>query len=118
MPHRKLAKVKPQFKAALQSSGVLEIPLPRVSQAKPAWIVDGQQRAIALSKSKHRGFPIPVGDFGTADPEYPAFSPNVLAVGGTSLYVNNDGSYNRETQWGYYSDAAGQFIGSGGGQST
>jgi hypothetical protein len=25
--------------------------------------VDGQQRAIALSKSKHRGFPIPVNAF-------------------------------------------------------
>ena len=25
------------------------------------------------------------GDYGTADPEYPAFSPNVVAVGGTSL---------------------------------
>jgi DGQHR domain-containing protein len=47
----------------LSTSGVLEIPLPKPSQAKPAWIVDGQQRAIALSKSKHRGFPIPVNAF-------------------------------------------------------
>ena len=28
------------------------------------------------------------GDYGAADPEYPAFSPNVLAVGGTSLTLN------------------------------
>ena len=57
------------------------------------------------------------GDYGAADPEYPAFSPNVVAVGGTSLTLNGDGSYNSETGWGYYSDAAGVFIGSGGGIS-
>ncbi len=33
------------------------------------------------------------GDYGTADPEYPAFSPNVVAVGGTTLNLNSDGSY-------------------------
>ena len=47
------------------------------------------------------------GDYGAADPEYPAFSPNVVAVGGTSLTLNADNSYNSETGWGYYSDAAG-----------
>ena len=30
------------------------------------------------------------GDYGAADPEYPAFSPNVVAVGGTSLNLNAD----------------------------
>ncbi len=30
------------------------------------------------------------GDYGAADPEYPAFSPNVVAVGGTSLTLNAD----------------------------
>jgi hypothetical protein len=30
---------------------------------------------------------------------YPAFSPNVLAVGGTNLVVNSDGSYQSETAW-------------------
>ena len=43
------------------------------------------------------------GDYGSADPEYPAFSPNVVAVGGTTLTLNADGSYNSETGWGYYS---------------
>ena len=57
------------------------------------------------------------GDYGAADPEYPAFSPNVVAVGGTSLTLNADNSYNSETGWGYYSDSAGAFIGSGGGLS-
>ena len=57
------------------------------------------------------------GDFGAADPEYPAFSPNVLSVGGTSLTLNGDNSYNSETGFGYQSSALGAFIGSGGGIS-
>ncbi len=57
------------------------------------------------------------GDYGAADPEYPAFSPNVVAVGGTSLTLNADNSYNSETGWGYQSDSVGAFIGSGGGIS-
>ena len=44
-------------------SGVLEIPLPKGNQEKPAWIVDGQQRALALSKSKQKNLPIPVNAF-------------------------------------------------------
>ena len=44
-------------------------------------------------------------------------SPNVVAVGGTSLYLNADNSYNNETGWGYFSSSAGTFIGSGGGTS-
>ena len=39
------------------------------------------------------------GDHGTAVPEYPAFSPNVVAVGGTTLSVNSDNSYGSETGW-------------------
>ena len=39
---------------------------------------------------------------------YPAYSPNVLAVGGTSLTLNADGSYGSELAW----------DGSGGGTST
>jgi subtilase family serine protease len=67
----------------------------------------------------HQGvtFVASTGDYGTADPEYPAFSPNVVAVGGTSLLLNGDASYNSETGWGYYSSGMGTFIGSGGGIS-
>ena len=57
------------------------------------------------------------GDYGAAFAEYPAFSPNVLAVGGSSLLVNADSSYNSESGWGYYSTGDGTFIGSGGGLS-
>lgn len=33
-------------------------------------------------------------------PEYPAVSPNVIAVGATDLYLNTDGSWQSETGWG------------------
>ncbi len=38
------------------------------------------------------------GDSG-APGGYAAYSPNVVAVGGTSLYLNGDNSYNHETVW-------------------
>jgi len=57
------------------------------------------------------------GDFGAASLEYPAFSPNVLAVGGTSLTLNGASSYQSETGWGYFDSSLGMLIGSGGGLS-
>jgi hypothetical protein len=47
------------------------------------------------------------GDSG-APPSYPAVSPNVLAVGGTTLTLNSSGNYQSESAWG----------GSGGGISA
>src|ERR1700676_2937177 len=58
------------------------------------------------------------GDYGTSDPEFPAFSPNVVAVGGTSLHTTANQSYGNETGWGYYSSPVGASIGSGGGISA
>ncbi|HEY1684693.1 MAG TPA: SdrD B-like domain-containing protein [Tepidisphaeraceae bacterium] len=49
-------------------------------------------------------------------PTYPAASPNVLSVGGTSLYLNADNSYNSETAWGF-GDLSFYFGGGGGGIS-
>jgi hypothetical protein len=68
----------------------------------------------------HQGvtFVASAGDYGTADLEYPAVSPNVVAIGGTSLSLNADNSYNSETGWGYNAASmGGTFIGSGGGVS-
>ena len=41
------------------------------------------------------------GDNGAAQFGYPDASPNVLAVGGTTLNLNSDGSYGFETGWSY-----------------
>ena len=48
----------------LATSGVLEIPLPdHPDDPRPAWIVDGQQRSLALSRAKNRRFPVPIAGF-------------------------------------------------------
>lgn len=44
-------------------AGELVIPLPGPEEAKPGWIVDGQQRWMALAKAKNREFAVPVAAF-------------------------------------------------------
>jgi DGQHR domain-containing protein len=41
------------------------IPRPQPGRAKPAWIVDGQQRALALARISRPDFPVPVTAFVT-----------------------------------------------------
>jgi DGQHR domain-containing protein len=53
----------PKVDEGLAVAGTLEIPLPSDGEEKPAWIVDGQQRAIALSRAKTRDLAIPVNAF-------------------------------------------------------
>jgi hypothetical protein len=57
------------------------------------------------------------GDHGIFDAGYPAFSPYVVAVGGTTLTLNGDGTYSSEAGWGSGADSARPNGGSGGGQS-
>lgn len=47
----------------LAQAGTLKIPLPSNGGPKPAWIVDGQQRTLALSMCENRGLPVPVNAF-------------------------------------------------------
>ncbi|MEZ4219003.1 MAG: DGQHR domain-containing protein DpdB [Myxococcota bacterium] len=47
----------------LVEAGTLEIPLPNEDEEKPAWIVDGQQRALAISKSERKDLAVPVNAF-------------------------------------------------------
>jgi DGQHR domain-containing protein len=44
-------------------AGTIDIPIPRSGQTKPAWIVDGQQRALALARAKWKDIPIPISAF-------------------------------------------------------
>jgi hypothetical protein len=98
---------------------------PGVSVVSMSWgFAEGQAAYAADEAAYDSVFSVPgvtfiasTGDYGASDPQYPAFSPNVVAVGGTSLTLNADNSYNSETGWGYYSSAAGASIGSGGGIS-
>jgi DGQHR domain-containing protein len=47
----------------LASAGMLEIPVPRKESEKPAWIVDGQQRALAIQSLKDKEFAVPICAF-------------------------------------------------------
>jgi DGQHR domain-containing protein len=43
--------------------GTIEIPVPKNGGPRPAWIVDGQQRALALARCRRRNFPVVVNAF-------------------------------------------------------
>ena len=112
----------PLFKAVTTAAN-----LPGVSVVSMSWGLNeysGEQSldSIFTTPSGHQGvtFLAASGDFGgfafdptTGQPTttpgifYPAASPNVVAVGGTTLELNADDSYNSETAW----------SGSGGGTS-
>ena len=51
----------------------MKIQLPDIGNAKPGWIVDGQQRALAISRSKRPDLPIPICAFITDDIEIPQY---------------------------------------------
>lgn len=59
----------PQTQTGDVAAGVLEIRVPRDGDSKPGWIVDGQQRALALSKTTRRGLVVPVNAFVADDVE-------------------------------------------------
>jgi subtilase family serine protease len=76
-------------------------------------ITDSQWDSTVSTPAGHQGitFVSSAGDTGTPG-GYPAYSPNVLAVGGTSLTLSN-GAYGSETTWNTSSTEA-----TGGGIST
>lgn len=53
----------------VSTAGSISIRFPRNGESKPGWIVDGQQRALALSRCRRRDFPVPVCAFITDDVE-------------------------------------------------
>lgn len=54
----------PSTSDGLAVSGVLEIPIATDPEGpRPAWIVDGQQRSLALQRTKNRRLPVPVAGF-------------------------------------------------------
>lgn len=57
---------KPDGDIGTAEIGTLRIPLPS-DGSKEAWIVDGQQRAIGLAKSRQGGLPVPVVAFASDD---------------------------------------------------
>ena len=57
----------PSDAEAIGMPGLIEIPLPADDQPRPGWIVDGQQRSIALAATERQDLPIPVTAFVSDD---------------------------------------------------
>ncbi|MCK9871177.1 DGQHR domain-containing protein [Nocardiopsis dassonvillei] len=58
----------PASSDGLATSGTLEIPLPQtLDEPRPAWIVDGQQRSLALSRTRKNRLPVTVAGFVAED---------------------------------------------------
>jgi len=53
----------PATNDGLAVSGVLEIPIATGDGPRPAWIVDGQQRSLALARTRNTRLPVPVAGF-------------------------------------------------------
>jgi DGQHR domain-containing protein len=54
----------PATSDGLVIAGTLEIPMGEGGDGpRPAWIVDGQQRSLALSRTKNRRLPVPIAGF-------------------------------------------------------
>jgi DGQHR domain-containing protein len=53
----------PKVSDGFAATGTVEIPLPDGEEPKPGWIVDGQQRALALAQATRKDFPVPVNAF-------------------------------------------------------
>jgi hypothetical protein len=124
-----LVEANSQSLADLMTSVAAAAQQPGVSVVSMSWgFVEGQDVLAAdeatydrylTTPAGHTGetFVASTGDYGAAVPLYPAMSPNVVAVGGTSLTLNTDSSYKSEVGWGAYSSSLGMFLGSGGGLS-
>lgn len=54
----------PQTSDGLATAGTIEIPVPADPDSpRPAWIVDGQQRSLALAQTRHRQLPVLIAGF-------------------------------------------------------
>jgi DGQHR domain-containing protein len=59
----------PQIDDGPSAIGTLEIMIPRAGEQKPAWVVDGQQRSLALLKARDKSLRVPVNAFVADDVE-------------------------------------------------
>ncbi|HEX5271087.1 MAG TPA: hypothetical protein VFW33_11390, partial [Gemmataceae bacterium] len=127
--HVVLVEADSQSLADLMSAVKTAAALPGVSVVSMSWgFVEGQDVLAAdeamydsyfTTPAGHTGvtFVASTGDYGAAVPLYPAMSPDVVAVGGTTLTLNADNSYKGEVGWGSYNSSLGLFLGGGGGPS-
>jgi hypothetical protein len=97
--------------------------LPAVSVVSMSW-GSGEFTGEAANDSTfttpagHKGVTFLASTGDNSAGEYPAFSPNVVAVGGTTLTLNADNSIHSETAWSTGSDPWNLTLGTGGGTSA
>jgi DGQHR domain-containing protein len=53
----------PNVNDGFATGGTLEIPVPQDGDRRPGWLVDGQQRALALAKARRQDLAVPVNAF-------------------------------------------------------
>jgi DGQHR domain-containing protein len=53
----------PHVNDGFATGGTLEIPLPKSGERKPGWLVDGQQRALALARARRQDLAVPINAF-------------------------------------------------------
>jgi hypothetical protein len=86
------------------------------------WATEYQMDNAFTTPAGHQGvsFIASAGDSGGFNTSYPAMSPNVVSVGGTTLPPDQNGNPDRsqETGWSVGSDAFNPSLGGGGGIST
>jgi hypothetical protein len=124
-----LVEADSQSLADLMSAVAAAAQQPGVSVVSMSWGFTEGQSVLAADEALYDGylttpaghqgvtFVASTGDYGAMNPEYPAFSPNVVAVGGTTLTLNADNSYQSEAGWGGFASGSGAFYGGGGGVS-
>ncbi len=120
-----LVEANSQSLADLMSAAATAAAQPGVSVVSMSWGFTEGQSVLAVDEARYDSvFNVPgvtfvasTGDYGASNAEYPAFSPNVVAVGGTSLTLGSGNSYGSETGWGNGTGSGAATIGSGGGIS-
>ncbi len=97
------------FNAAQYAAGQPGVSVVSMSVQGPETAFESATDSAFTTPAGHQGvtFVAAAGDQGTVS--YPAASPNVLAVGGTTLTLNSSGNYGSETPWSNSGGGASQF---------
>ena len=117
------------FTAAQTAASATGVVVVSMSWSEPEFSGEQNDDADFITPSNHSGvtFLAAAGDYGaygsgqttstTVTAVYPAASPNVVAVGGTTLGVDGNNNWSSETVWGS-GTSSGSSLGSGGGISA
>ena len=96
------------FTAVQTAAATSGVSVVSMSFGSPEFSSEHSYDSYFTTPGGHQGvtFLASTGD-NSAPAEYPAYSPNVVAVGGTSLVINANGSYGGESAWGNVNTGSG-----------